>query len=621
MKRESNIFNKIIKLNNIYKILLVICYLLISIFVVFMISNRFNFKYHVFNEISVLNKYNKIENEDTNIYEIEYESVYAKRIFIKYSSNSNFNMGITYKLVDNNTDVYSIDKVEECSYLIDSNVINSKVLSNYISITVPKDVVINDVVINNKLTFNYAYLFIFVIILLAFIGFLIVYHYGISKLHVLFIIMYISLGMFMIFNSCAMSGSSWDDQIHFDCTNKAIRFDDYNMSEAEIINRDLVSPFHYFNNIEEQNLINNKLNELDNNKKFAYNTNVVSYTSIAYLPGSILYNIMKYIGINFTTRFMLVKMFGIIVYALIIGYAIKLISKYKLLLFVLGLIPTGLFIASNYNYDAVIYSFTLLAFATFIKMMNDSKVSNKDLMIYVISISIAALTKFVYAPLLLLLLIIPNEKFKSIKNAKNFKRLLILITLLVSFAFIINTIFVNIGFDDTRGGTNVSVVGQIKYILHNPITFSKMFVFEIFQDLARDFMSQDSFLSFAYRGDILNENVLFMMYLIFGLAFAYSCNDKNDIKLKNRIVVFIVCVLIICMTWGVLYLSFNDVGKMAIDGVQPRYFMPVLPFVLYLFINNKISFKIDEYKIVGLIVVLYLMVYIHSMYIAYLMLI
>lgn len=610
--KKTNLVNYFFNISTRKKVLFILAYILLSFSIVFVFSNVFNFKYHVYNEERIVNNIEKSSDENNNYYKISFDSIYSKKIIINYKSNNVYTMGISYGLIDNNEIIYSIDSVEECSYLIDNNVLNVKLLVNNIAITVPKDVVINDIIIDNTLSFNYLLFFLSIIILIVFICLLRTCKYGLNKLPFLFLSIYLGFGLLMIFSSTCVSGSSWDDQIHFENTSKAIYFSDYEVSEAEKTNENLKSPFYLFNTYEEQNSINEKMNKLDDQKNIEINDNFISYTTPAYVPTSLLYNFLKKIGVDFYQRFQIVRMIGLIICALILAFAIKKANKYKLLLFAISLIPTGLFIASNYNYDGYIFAFCLLAFATFINILDSSKVNPKDVLLYIICITLASLTKVIYTPLLLLLLLIPNDNFKSKKQAKKFKHILILIAIMVFSTFIVTMLTSNMGSSDVRGGNNVDIIGQIKYILHNPVSFSLMFIKEISKNFFEMLLSENSFLSFGYYGKCENFNAYFCLLISLFIAYLSSCNDKNKLKTSNRLLLLITCIIIISMTWGILYLSFNDVGKNHIDGVQCRYFMPILIYMIYPFITDKIKFNISNERACFIITTLYIVCYLIS---------
>ena len=72
------------------------------------------------------------------------------------------------------------------------------------------------------------------------------------------------------------------------------------------------------------------------------------------------------------------------------------------------------------------------------------------------------------------------------------------------------------------------------------------------------------------------------LFLIFGAAFEIK---RYEFSNKNKIYIFIILMLFIfatiyLLTTVSLYLGFTPVGKFDVEGVQPRYFVPVLIFLM-----------------------------------------
>ena len=615
MKKEKSIINKLLGLSTMKKVIIIALYLLLSFVFIFYKSNSFNLKYKVTNETSVFNNYKKEVTDHGNVYTMELDNTYAKRIFVKYSSDKEFDMRLIYSIVENNNTTFEIDELNKCSYIIDQNVYSVKNRFNKLVVEVPNGVEIQDVVVNNKLTFDYSSLVICVIVLLIACSILYVYKDGKEKIYIIFFTIFVSFGTFFVLFSPVSVGMSWDDQIHFKNTIRTIHFGDYLASDVENEIMYLSTPFHEFDNIEEQGMVEDKFNEMDKNKIVEMeNDNVIVQNSIAYIPGSVIYYTLNKAGVPFTIRFKFIKIVMIIIYALIICYAIKIIPKYKSLLFALGLIPSTVFVAANYSYDEWVIAFMLYGFALFVKMMDSDKVESKDVVKYIASVSIASLIKLMYSPALLLLILIPNKKFKSNKNAVLFKLLLMVVIFVVTIAFTIPTLFSHLGVDDSRGGENVSTIDQVKYILNNPVKTTKLFSTVMFQKFGANSLGLTNLLSYAYLGGDINFTIYLLMIIGIIIAYIHSCNDGNELSVKNRVAVILVYFIIQAFTYGILYLMFNNVGATDIGGVQPRYFTPILVLLIYASITKKIKFDISLFKAVTIISIIYTLVYIYSLY-------
>ena len=79
-------------------------------------------------------------------------------------------------------------------------------------------------------------------------------------------------------------------------------------------------------------------------------------------------------------------------YALIMGYAIKISKIGKRLLCVIGLIPTSMFLASEYSYDPAVMSGITLAMVILINWFLDKKekITFKTMFIFIASILYAS---------------------------------------------------------------------------------------------------------------------------------------------------------------------------------------------------------------------------------------
>ena len=605
-KRNNKIASFIDSILN-HKVLFFCIGIVISIIITLLICN-YKIVIHKTNKyVELKDKITLVSQENgNNIYLIGTDGEYVKKLFIYYKSNENFDMTI-----DNDSDG-TIEYNNGCFYGFDVNVINTNRYSKSLTITVPNSVVIDNVVIKNNITFNKSILFILLLLFCIIYSFALIYKFGLKKIHILFFILYVGVGTIMIYSYASINGFSWDDHIHFDNIINDIYLDEHKITESENITRYLSVNFVFIDTVEEKQMMNNFLNVHDNNYYIDHlSGSSIGYISLAYLPASILYNSFKALGISFSIRFMLTKLSMLIIYGLIIAYAIKRAPKYKLILFVISLMPTGIYIAVNFNYDTLIFASTILAMSMLINFFDCKKVSTKDLLIYILCILFGTINKAIYAPMLLLLLMIPNEKFKSKKQSKIFKLSVIGLTILALATFILPVLISPPDSGDARGGDDVNVARQIKYIVHNPVTATKMFVTEIGKGTLDRMIGPSSFLFFAYLGGIRTNNLYFFFLIALFLSIVYSCKEKNIFSLKFKIFNILVQIGIVMFIWLSMYLCFNNVGSPGIAGVQSRYFMPLIIPVLFTFINNKMNIDISERKIAFIIGLLYLIIYIH----------
>ena len=188
--------------------------------------------------------------------------------------------------------------------------------------------------------------------------------------------------------------------------------------------------------------INNKLSMMGNRElKYSYNdfyydqylTNDLSKTSfyrvstsetspIAHLIPGIGILIAKLFGLVFfkgnpSIAFMLsfARFFSLLSYLMIGYFAIKLTPVFKKSFFAVLLMPMSIFLGSMVTYDNLLISITALAVASILKLTYDKKekFNNKWFIIFAVIGYILLNVKVIYAPILGLMLFIPNERFKN----------------------------------------------------------------------------------------------------------------------------------------------------------------------------------------------------------------
>lgn len=76
-------------------------------------------------------------------------------------------------------------------------------------------------------------------------------------------------------------------------------------------------------------------------------------------------------------------------------------------------------------------------------------------------------------------------------------------------------------------------------------------------------------------------------------------NEPKNIK-TIRVVNGIAVVCSVALVWIAMYLAFTPIGADAIEGVQARYFIPLLLPAAYTLWNNRIQIKVQSSDIIKL---------------------
>lgn len=538
-----------------------------------------------------LTNYAILDKEESKIITIETDNQYIEKLHILYNTSED-QIPIVIKYVYSGLYDRDIEKsLEDIVYKeLPEEITSIRANVSRIEISYPanKNISIEKVTINNNFTLNYLrIIFVFGVLLIIYL-FYVFWKDGFKteKLHVYFFSFGLILGILLIVLQPAATYYSWDDQIHFenvvDFTGGKIEY-----STGEIANINSTGKHIGKDSI-------NSINEQENQKVYfnsrnksgvVKQTNIPTFNELVYLPSALGYKLARVFNFSFVWCFKIGKVFGLLVYLLLFSYAIKISKVGKRLLVVIGLIPINLFLASEYSYDPAVMGGVTIFAVTLLNLLVDKneKVNFKNMTIIILSILYACLAKGVYFPLLLLTWLIPNNKFRNRKVAFAVKIGLSCVAILIGCT-IIGSGSMNGG--DLRGGAT-SVSGQLSYILNYPLDYIVVLKDNMLMQFGEKFFGESSFGAFAYmRESDFFRRTLYIIMLSLIIITTFIDDVDNKLSKSQRLFILLFIVGVTALIWTALYLSFTPVGSTSIDGVQNRYFMPLL-FLLLISIRPR----------------------------------
>lgn len=585
------------KTNKITKVLIeLICLVIIPIAV----EVGF-FNYHAWAD----DDYDSFLQDASILYDDEYvqytwdiEGNYISSLEADFKSNDNFEYIIQYTY-DDNGEILLDDGYASFGYAVTE--INSRVDEFKLYIPCEADCEILNLVISNKKIINPIRMYaVFALVILII---LLIDKEWIRKckLHNLFFAISILSGVFIILY-VGPSFKSWDEQIHFGRTWDLFNDGYSEKTTAESIYENYL--FLDFNTYKEKNAYEQFMNENGEISDVSIKNSFIDYTHWAYLPSAIAINLGKFLNIPFMKILYLGKFFNLLFYSLIISLAVKFCEKLKYVIFVIGLMPVGVFIASAYGYDSFITAMTILGIGfIFEELLSNSKLNKFRLIIAVICVVIGCFSKTVYIPYLFIACFIPEWKYDSKKQMWISRIVIVALMMILMSTFIfpvansaLNGTFIA---GDSRGG-ETSVSGQLSYILNSPFKYIILLVTSVVETAFPYLFINNAF--FAYMPFQYNEIISFL-YAIFLLiviathgAVVINVDKKRNFKLdvKVRIMMIIITLGVITLIWTALYMSFTTVGANCINGVQARYYIPIILPMAIIGLNSKLKLKMSE---------------------------
>lgn len=518
--------------------------------------------------------------------------------FKVYTKDINGNISMTYT---SNSDIKGFLNID-----INENIKNIKF---YVEADSSKQSIgLQSVDINNKFYFNIIRFLLTIVIIYILLAIVIFKKYLQKNLHVSFIAISLALGtMFII---CVPQYYSYDESAHFLRSYETASFD-FNFSKTKqskwISNIDAFTGYSGHGG-----LYNSYVDRIDSvvpffNNDYTNEKHINSpedtYLFVPYIPQSIGIFVGKTLRLPFILTFYLGRFFSLLVFSLLGGLIIKRIKIAKRLVFIILLFPCVILTAGAYSVDPMSQIFAIAAVAIFVNMLceKENSIGYRQIAQFVACVAVTTMCKVPYAPLILLILAVPTNKF--CKNKKRDKYLIKIIPLVIIGLVAIATFLYGESKNINQWGVpGVNVKGQVSFIIRNLPQYAYIIVKFISSSTLGLF--QGAISSLAYCGGI--DSVWFMIILI--TLFVVAIVDAEDDVLILGKTEKKIMVISIILSWGLvltaLYLTFTPVAKNTIDGVQGRYITPLLLPLLLLFKNNKISSKFNKEKLNYAIIVM-----------------
>lgn len=415
-----------------------------------------------------------------------------------------------------------------------------------------------------------------------------------KKIHLFFFCSVMIIGSLYVCEYPSIVGISWDDEIHYARTLKLANvFDGVNYEADNKIISEYAENIYSHNcfDLDSRTAYMNEVEELYSQKIVSDNTlGTFGIYSVAYIPSAIGVVIARGLGLNFRHMFMLGKFFNLLMYVILVTLAIRKTPYGKVLMTVVGMIPTMVFMAASYSYDSWVLGWTLLGGAYFLQVLSDNRNdNNRNLIISAVCITIGCLPKAIYFPLLLPLVFVGKEKIMDDKKRKIAKIVVAICMVVLVGSFLLPMLVHGAGTGDIRGGADVNSTEQIKFILQHP--FQYFVIWFNFIKYYIGVINCQYLVAFAYAGFGQCYGIVMAVILLVGIL------DRMD-TLENRLMIKGITVfsliMILALVPTALYISFTAVASPTIAGCQYRYIIPIIFPALMFSLSDNITNRINH---------------------------
>lgn len=369
---------------------------------------------------------------------------------------------------------------------------------------------------------------------------------------------------------------SYDDQIHYKNIVALSHYPDKSVSVAEddyylscfvpqLKNSCDVKDKSY------HNIINDSYSK---RTSVGYNENI-TYKSVVYMPVAIAMMILRGIGLNLSLIILGAKLAGVLFYLYIVYRGMKHLKNGKMVVAAASTMPGAMFIIANFNYDYWLIGLTLYSTCYIVgEYQNPDKyIKIKDFVYIIASTLLGIAVKVVYIPLLGIIAFLPKKKFEKKKGIVAFRCFFCGIVICAIIGFAILIFGGGLGIGDTRGGEEINAMGQIKYILSNPLQYTKTLLTFI-----KDYWSIKKIPDYNTATAYLMKPAGYWGYVaaFMLLVMLYDRSDNNTVKWYLSASSILIGFITSCMVATALYVVYNPVGSLSIVGCQARYLFPII---------------------------------------------
>ncbi|WP_270218132.1 DUF2142 domain-containing protein [Dorea longicatena] len=320
----------------------------------------------------------------------------------------------------------------------------------------------------------------------------------------------------------------------------------------------------------------------------------------AYIPQVIGLVCARMIGLNPIQIVYAGRISALLIYCLIMYLAIKIMPYKKSMLYVIGMLPMTLQQVMSYSYDSTLIDLSFLMFAILVNQITreEGDIDKKIWVVFVVSMVIVATIKFVYLPMWgLILFVSSGTKRKKIK-----KYIGCAVGIIMSGGVILLSKIGTIQAAVQTGTAAVDASAEkvsLSYCLQNP-KLSIEIVWRTLERMSSDYLEQLVGTSLGRLNISIPVIILVGFVAILFISMLEVKNENIHIPRTVRYWSIFSILIVGGMVLASMFLGWTPIGSNMIQGVQGRYFLPVLPLVGVIYNNKTIVLekRLDNYLMI-----------------------
>ena len=292
-------------------------------------------------------------------------------------------------------------------------------------------------------------------------------------------------------------------------------------------------------------------------------------------------------GLSGVATFYLGRLFNFLLAFALVVVAVRLMPIGRSIMMTISLLPMTLHLLASYSYDAEVIGLAFLLIALLMRVIClDERPSKGVLVASIVVATLLTPCKLVYVFMCFVALLAPKERFSSRREMLIWKIAMLALPLLVLVLLRLSMLAKVSGIGEDPNATTSrlgeqGVMVSISSILANPL-HSVLVFFRTLYEMGPYYLYTlvGGQLGWLQINTGCNDTQTFLLLAALGISAFPSVGDKVCPPRRVRwsfVAIFFVTFVAIMFS---MYLGWTFVTEDTIQGVQGRYFLPVLPLLL-----------------------------------------